>query len=105
MKHRAADNSRRYKILSEKFIAKYGISLENYDVIRGWRANALYFYIAKAFVRDEIDICILEELFHMGDFTVFNVQYNLRDQAARKAMKELINSDKNKVVDVFSTLL
>lgn len=39
------------------------------------------------------------------DFTTFNVQYNLRDQAARKAMKELINSDKNKVVDVFSTLL
>lgn len=132
MKHRAADNSRRYKILSEKFIAKYGISLENYDVIRGWRANASYFYIAKAFVRDEIDVCILEELFHMGDlglqyclksekafgflaedakavemvdFTTFNVQYNLRDQAARKAMKELINSDKNKVVDVFSTLL
>lgn len=132
MKHRAADNSRRYKLLSEKFIAKYGISTEDYDVIRGWRADASYFYIAKAFVRDEIDVCILEELFHFGDlgiqyclksekafnlltedvqavemvdFTTFNAKYNLRDQASRKAMKELINSDKNKVVDVFSTLL
>lgn len=41
----------------------------------------------------------------MVDFTTFNAKYNLRDQASRKAMKELINSDKNKVVDVFSTLL
>ena len=132
MKHRAADNSRRYKILSEKFIAKYGISIEDYDVIRGWRADASYFYIAKAFVRDEIDVCILEELFHMGDlgiqyclksekafealtedvqavekvdFATFNANYNLRDQSARQAMKELINSDRNKVTDVFSTLL
>ncbi len=106
--------------------------MDNYDVIRGWRANASYFYIAKAFVRDEIDVCILEELFRLGDlgiqyclksekafqaltedlqaletvdFTAFNEQYNLRDQTARHAMKELINSDKNSVVDVFSTLL
>ena len=132
MKHRAADNSRRYRILSEKFITKYGVSIEDYDVIRGWRADASYFYIAKAFVRDEIDVCILEELFHMGDlgiqyclksekafealtedvqavekvdFATFNANYNLRDQSARQAMKELINSDRNKVTDVFSTLL
>lgn len=132
MKHRAADTSRRYKLLSEKFILKYGISMDNYDVIRGWRANASYFYIAKAFVRDEIDVCILEELFRLGelgiqyclksekafhaltedlqalevvDFMTFNEQYNLRDQAARHAMKELINSDRNRVTNVFSTLL
>lgn len=132
MKHRAADNSRRYRILSEKFITKYGVSIEDYDVIRGWRADASYFYIAKAFVRDEIDVCILEELFHMGDlgiqyclksekafealtedvqavenvdFATFNENYNMRDQSARQAMKELINSDRNKVTDVFSTLL
>ena len=132
MKHRAADNSRRYRILSEKFITKYGVSIEDYDAIRGWRADASYFYFAKAFVRDEIDVCILEELFHMGDlgiqyclksekafealtedvqavenvdFATFNANYNLRDQLARQAMKELINSDRNKVTDVFSTLL
>ncbi|MCI9315029.1 MAG: DUF3990 domain-containing protein [Lachnospiraceae bacterium] len=132
MKHRAADNSRRYKILSEKFIIRYGVETSAYDVIRGWRANASYFYIAKAFVRDEIDVCILEELFHIGDlgiqyclksekafgalaedmqslevvdYRTFHEQFNLRDQAARRAMKELIDSEKNKVTDVFSTLL
>ena len=132
MKHRDADNSRRYKLLSERFISKYGISTEDYDVIRGWRANASYFYIAKSFVRDEVDLCILEDLFRLGDlgiqyclksekafqnlkedelglgpvdFAVFNEQYNERDQAARRAMKELINSEKNKVENVFSTLL
>lgn len=132
MKHRAADSSRRYKMLAEKFIRKYGIQTEIYDVIRGWRANASYFYIAKAFVRDEIDVRILEELFHLGnlgiqyclksekaflalneelsalemvDSTTFHAQYNLRDQAARQAMKKLVNSDKNEVTNVFSTLL
>lgn len=132
MKHRAADTSRRYNILSEKFIVKYGVETSAYDVIRGWRANASYFYIAKAFVRDEIDICILEELFRMGDLGIqyclkserafkaltedvqsleavdyhtFHEQFNLRDQAARQAMKKLIDSEKNKVKDVFSTLL
>ena len=39
------------------------------------------------------------------DFATFNANYNLRDQLARQAMKELINSDRNKVTDVFSTLL
>ncbi len=132
MKHRAADTSRRYRMLSEKFISRYGIGLDGYDVIRGWRANASYFYIAKAFVRDEIDLCILEELFHMGDlgiqyclkslkaflvltedvssletvdYNVFNEKYNIRDKNARSAMKDLIDSEKNKVTDVFSTLL
>lgn len=132
MRHRAADSSRRYRLLSEKFISRYGVSLDGYDVVRGWRADASYFYIAKAFVRDEIDLCILEELFHMGDlgiqyclkspkafqalaedaasleivdYNVFNEKYNIRDRSARIAMKELIDSEKNKIADVFSTLL
>ena len=47
MKHRDAADTRRYKMLSKKFIAKYGIDTSEYDVIKGWRANASYFYIAK----------------------------------------------------------
>lgn len=66
MKHRDASNSKRYRMLSKKFIEKYGIETKGYDVIKGWRANASYFYIAKAFVRDEIDIEILEELLLLG---------------------------------------
>ena len=66
MKHREAADSKRYRILSEKFIEKYGIETANYDVIRGWRANASFFYIAKEFVRDNIDIDILEELLSLG---------------------------------------
>ncbi len=37
MKHRAADTSRRYRMLSEKFISRYGIGLDGYEVMRGWR--------------------------------------------------------------------
>ena len=131
MKHREAADSKRYKILSSKFIAKYGVDTENVDVITGWRANASYFYIAKAFVRDEIDIDILEELLNLGglgiqwclkskkafenlikidevitvDYHEFNNKYNERDTSSRIKMKELIDSDKNKVEKVFSTLI
>lgn len=132
MKHRAASDSKRYRMLSEKFIEKYGVDTEGYDVIKGWRANASYFYIAKAFVRDEIDIDILEELLSLGGlgiqyciksenayaklkemedglapvlFDEFNDRYNERDITAREKMRDLIDSDANKVTKVFSTLL
>ena len=132
MKHRDAANSKRYRVLAQKFIAKYGIETEEYDVIKGWRANASYFYIAKAFVRDEIDLDILEELLSLGglgiqyciksekaysqlheiqealisvEYDVFNQKYNERDVQGRERMRELIDSDANKVTKVFSKLI
>lgn len=131
MKHRDAADSRRYRVLSAKFIEKYGLDTEGYDIIRGWRANASYFYIAREFVRDNVDMDILERLLQLGGLGIqyciksqlaysrlheipsglmpvpyaeFNEKYNERDIAARKAMRELINSDANKVTNVFSTL-
>lgn len=132
MKHRDAADSKRYRMLSKQFIDKYGISTEGYDIIKGWRANASYFYIAKAFVRDEVGIDILEELLALGglgiqycikteqaykklmedsgalksvDFTQFNENYNKRDIEARENMRKLIDSDRNCITKVFSTLL
>ena len=131
MKHRDAADSKRYRMLSKNFIEKYGIDTKDYDVIRGWRANASYFYIAKEFVRDNIDIDILEELLSLGDLGIqycikselaysklheledgliavryaeFNEKYNQRDITARQKMRELINSEANRVSKVFSTL-
>ena len=131
MKHRDAADSKRYRILSTKFIEKYGVDTKDYDVIRGWRANASYFYIAKEFVRDNIDIDILEELLSLGDLGIqycikselaysklheledgliavqyaeFNEKYNQRDIIARQKMRELVDSKANHVSNVFSTL-
>lgn len=131
MKHRDASDSKRYRMLAKKFIDKYAIDTSEYDVIKGWRANASYFYIAKEFVRDNIDINILEELLSLGglgiqyciktelaysklseqlddlllvNYNEFNNKYNMRDMEARKNMKELIDSDLNTVTNVFSTL-
>ena len=131
MKHRDASDTKRYRMLAKKFIDKYGIDTSKYDVIKGWRANASYFYIAKEFVKDNIDVDILEELLSLGglgiqyclkselafsklkeienelfavDYAEFNEKYNERDIIARKKMKELVNSDANKVTNVFSTL-
>ena len=131
MKHRAAADSKRYRVLSEKFIKKYGIDTDEYDVIKGWRANASYFYIAKEFVRDNIDVDILEKLLFLGglgiqyciksekaysrlkeepdsllvvNYDEFNEKYNKRDVEARKNMRKLVDSDENRVEKVFSTL-
>lgn len=132
MKHRNASDSRRYHILAEKFILKYGVDVDSYDVIKGWRANASFFYIAKAFVRDEIDVEILEELLSLGglgiqyclksekafaalnaleedrvnvNYSDFNQKYSTRDGEARENMRRLIDSDQNKVTNVFSTII
>lgn len=132
MKHRDASDSKRYRMLASKFIAKYGIDTSHYDVIKGWRANASYFYIAKEFVRDNIDVDILEELLSLGglgiqyciksklaytrlqempenllvvEYSEFNTRYNQRDVMARRRMRELVDSDANKVTKVFSTLV
>lgn len=131
MKHRDAADSKRYRMLAKQFIEKYGIDTSGYDVIKGWRANASYFYIAKEFVKDNIDMDILEELLSLGDLGIqyciksefaysklyevkeevlsvsydeFNEKYNHRDAMARKRMKDLVDSDANKVTKVFSTL-
>lgn len=131
MKYRDAADTKRYRMLARKFIEKYGINTSEYDVIKGWRANASYFYIAKEFVKDNIDVDILEELLSLGglgiqyciktelaysklrevkeallsvDYAEFNEKYNSRDIAARKNMRELVESDANKVTNVFSTL-
>ena len=131
MKHRDAADSKRYRILAKKFIEKYGVNTEKYDVIKGWRANASYFYIAKEFVKDNIDIDILEELLSLGglgiqycikselaysklnevegglltvQYAEFNEKYNQRDITARQKMRELVDSDANRVTKVFSTL-
>ena len=131
MKHRDADDTKRYRVLAEKFIDKYGIDTVGYDVIKGWRANASYFYIAKQFVKDNIDIDILEVLLSLGgvgiqyciktakaysqlsevkdsllsiEYSEFNKKYNDRDITAREKMRQLVDSDSNKVTNVFSTL-
>ena len=132
MKHRDAADSNRYRLLSKQFISKFGVYTEDYDIIKGWRANASYFYIAKSFVRDEVDIDILEELLALGglgiqyciktekaykkmfehvdalqpvSFSQFNEKYNRRDIEPRENMRKLIDSDRNSVTNVFSTLL
>ncbi len=131
MKHRDAADTKRYKLLAEKFIAAYGIDTKNFDVIKGWRANASFFYIAKEFVRDNIDIDILEDLLSLGDLGIqycikskaaysrlhevsdrlypvsyeeFNNKYNQRDAIARRKMRQIVDSEANRVENVFSTL-
>ena len=84
MKHRDAADSKRYRMLSQKFIAKQ---------------NCIKSELAYSRLSER-----KEELISV-EYDEFNEKYNERDVIARKRMKELIDSDANKVTNVFSTLL
>ncbi len=123
MKHREADDSKRYKVLSKEFISKYGIDTSNYDVIKGWIPNS---HITKEFVLDSLDLDTLNKLLSSNilgiqyylnsqkafdnliekdvipvDFKVFNEKYNARDLNIRR----FINSNDYDYKNVFSRLL
>ena len=112
-------------------VPTYGKGEEKHDYGQGFYLTDSI-DLAKEFVRDNIDIDILEELLLLGglgiqycikselaysklqevkeellsvDYTEFREKYNQRDISARQKMRELVDSDANKVTKVFSTLL
>ena len=134
MKHRDADESAAYRRRAPLFIEKFRVpDADDYDVQIGWRANASYFYIVKAFVRDEVDADCLEELLKLDGFGIqyvvksaraysnlhplpdmkqpvavdaYHVAYADRDAAARERMRELIADPKfNRLERLFSDVI
>ena len=134
MKHRDADESAAYMRRAPLFIEKYGIkNADEYDVKIGWRANASYFYIVKAFVRGEVDADCLSDLLRLGgfglqyvvksekaylqlkhlpelcqrvEFAPYHDSYEVRDARARRKMHELIaDPEFNKLERLFNDLI
>ena len=134
MKHRDADESAAYRRRVPAFIAKFGVpNSENYDIHVGWRADASYFYIVKAFVRDEVDADCMERLLKLGNFGIqyvvktpaayanlrpladlkrmvsfsaYHAAYEKRDSVARERMRSLIaDPDFNRLDRLFSDIL
>ena len=85
MKHRPADDTPSYIRDSVRFISRYGVDISGYDVVKGWRADASYFFIARMFVRNQVDVSILGELLSLGDL---GVQYFFQSERAFTALKE-----------------
>jgi len=86
MKHRPADDTPGYVRDSVRFVAKYGIDLSGYDVVRGWRADASYYFIARMFVRNQVDVSLLGDLLTLGDL---GIQYFFRSERAFAALHEV----------------
>lgn len=84
MRHRDADASAAYRRRAPVFIKRFGVDLSAIDVVVGWRADASYFYIVKAFVRDEVDADILSDLLNLGRF---GIQYAIKTPAAYEHLK------------------
>ena len=133
MKHRPADDTPSYRRDSVRFISRYGVDLSEYDVVKGWRADASYFFIARMFARNQVDVSILGELLSLGDLGVqyffkserafvalkenqalkervsmaeYKAKYNARDDQARRKMVELVyDLKRNPLEHVFSELI
>ena len=133
MKHRPADDTPSYLRDSGRFIARYGIEMSGYDVIKGWRADASYFFIARMFARNQVDVSILGELLSLGDLGIqyffrserafaalteleerkervsmaeYKARFNARDDQARRRMVELVyDMKRNPLEHVFSELI
>ena len=86
MKHRAADDSPRYRRDAGRFIAKYGVDISGYDVVKGWRANASFFFIARLFVQNQLDVSALDEMLSLGDL---GIQYFFQSSRAFAALREV----------------
>ena len=129
MSHMDADNSARYRRLAPIFIKKYKVNTSEFDIIKGWRADASYFSIVKRFVRDEIDLNLIPKLFKLGDLDIqycvkskkafeflnteyipickvdakeFIDKYNEKDAVTRDSINKIIESRDNTMHDVFS---
>lgn len=111
-------------------IPTYGLGNDKHDYGRGFYLTESI-ELAKEFVQDNIDLDILPELLSLGglgiqyclkserafsklheihedllavEYNEFNKKYNTRDVSARRKMRKLVDSDANKVTNVFSTL-
>ena len=90
-KHRQADNSKRYKVNSEKLIKKYlPKRIEEYDVIVGYRADDSYFSFAKNAIKNNIDISLLDKIMRTGDL---GYQIFLQSKKAFSQISEIKNKE------------
>jgi len=133
MKHRDGDSGRYYRESAPRFIERYGVDISGYDVIKGWRADASYFYICKSFARNNIGVGFLKDLLLLGNFgiqyfvrserafaalheldvkkeavpaSIYYEKYNRRDSSARSKMYDLIENDpRNKLDMTFKDIL
>lgn len=96
MKHRKADDSPVYVRDVAKFISRYGVDISGYDVVRGWRADASYFFIAQLFVRNQLDVMALDAMLRLGDL---GIQYFFQSEASFARLRE-IEAEKERVLAV-----
>lgn len=81
---RTPSHNKRYRLLAPRFEAKFGIKSPGFDVIKGLRADASFYYAIRLFAEDDLDL----EIF-LGILRQYPVQYCLKTPKALKALQEL----------------
>lgn len=117
-----------YRKFAPIFIKKYKINTDNYDVIKGWRADSSYYDVVRDFVRGDLDMSLIKDSFHVGDlgiqyfiksqeafnrlekeykpfetlsYEIYHKKYMKRDNEAKIQLEKIKNSDKNTLTDTF----
>ncbi len=85
---------------NQGWVHKYSLDINNLSIYDFSKGNILSWLAELMKHRNASD----SKRYHMLS-QKFNQQYNSRDSVARENMRHLIDSDKNKVVNVFSTLI
>lgn len=101
VKHRDAADSKRYRMLAKKFV-RDNIDMDVLEELLSLGGSGIQYCI-----KTELAYSKLQEIegsLQMVSYAEFNEKYNQRDISARQKMRELIDSDANKVTKVFSTL-
>lgn len=117
-----------YRRFAPLFIKKYKINTDNYDIIKGWRADSSYYDAVRDFIRGDLDMSLIKDSFHIGDlgiqyfiksqkafnrlekeykpfetlsYEVYHKKYMKRDNEAKIQLEKIKNSDKNTLKDTF----
>lgn len=69
----------KYNSIIEKFRNAYGFVVEDYDIIKGWRADDSFFLPVMLFIRQKLDIQWVSEIIKQGGF---GIQYCCKSDVA-----------------------
>lgn len=125
VQHREPDDREERGIYYDDYknylVSNYGMPVDKYDVVTGWRADDSYFQIVLRLLNDELQVPLLEEALRIGQLGIqyccrsqsafealaaigqpeevpnyYRKRYMERDRTGRHAFSELLKSDRNK---------
>jgi hypothetical protein len=88
MHNRVVRDDPMYAELAPIFCSKYKPVTDDYDIIKGWRADSSYFSIVKYLIRDQLSLSRLDEALRLGNL---GIQWCIKSERAFDMLKSDTN--------------